>query len=130
MGFLDKAKKLAEQAQQKLDEAQTQFNQGGSTQGQPQPGGVQYDAHGRPIAQPPAADVPPPVAQPQPPVAQPESPPAPRPPIRPPRRPRSSRRPPSRLRPLRRRPPAARDRRTRVPTRSSPSSSDGALHPR
>jgi hypothetical protein len=77
MGFLDKAKKLAEQAQQKLDEAQTQFNQGGSTQGQPQPGGVQYDAHGRPIAQPPAADVPPPVAQPQPPVAQPESPPAP-----------------------------------------------------
>ena len=77
MGFLDKAKKLAEQAQQKLDEAQTQFNQGGSTQGQPQPGGVQYDAHGRPIAQPPAADVPPPVAQPQPPVAQPQSPPAP-----------------------------------------------------
>ncbi len=77
MGFMDKAKKLAEQAQQKLDEAQTQFNQGGSTQGQPQAGGVQYDAHGRPIAQPPAADVPPPVAQPQPPVAEPQAPPAP-----------------------------------------------------
>ena len=30
MGFMDKAKKLAEQAQQKLDEAQTQFNQGAS----------------------------------------------------------------------------------------------------
>jgi DNA-binding protein YbaB len=28
MGFMDKAKKLAEQAQQKLDEAQEQFNQG------------------------------------------------------------------------------------------------------
>ena len=35
MGFMDKAKKLAEQAQQKLDEAQKNFNQGGSTAGQP-----------------------------------------------------------------------------------------------
>ena len=34
MGFMDKAKKLAEQAQQKLDEAQQNFNQGGSTPGQ------------------------------------------------------------------------------------------------
>ena len=30
MGFMDKAKKLAEQAQQKLDEAQDSFNQGAS----------------------------------------------------------------------------------------------------
>ena len=30
MGFMDKAKKLAEQAQEKLDEAQKNFNQGQS----------------------------------------------------------------------------------------------------
>src|SRR5262245_61432841 len=48
MGFLDKAKKLAEQAQSKLDEVQSQIN----TQGAPrQPSGpvVEYDKHGRPI---------------------------------------------------------------------------------
>jgi exonuclease VII small subunit len=28
MGFVDRARKLAEQAQEKLDEAQQQFNQG------------------------------------------------------------------------------------------------------
>ena len=33
MGFMDKAKKLAEQAQQKLDEAQKQFNQSQPEQG-------------------------------------------------------------------------------------------------
>jgi hypothetical protein len=46
MGFKDKAKQLAEQAQAKLDEAQQQFNQ------QPeQPSGpaVEYDEHGRPV---------------------------------------------------------------------------------
>jgi len=47
MGFMDKAKKLAEQAQQKLDEAQKTFNEGGSTAGQ-QPGGRRFDEHGRP----------------------------------------------------------------------------------
>jgi hypothetical protein len=48
MGFMDKAKKLAEQAQAKLDEAQKQFNSG---QGTPKPGGsaVEYDSAGRPI---------------------------------------------------------------------------------
>ena len=51
MGFMDKAKKLAEQAQQKLDEAQGQFNKGGSTGGEPQGGGQRFDAHGRPIPQ-------------------------------------------------------------------------------
>ena len=51
MGFMDKAKKMAEQAQQKLDEVQKDFNakQGsadGTTQGPPP---VQYDQHGRPM---------------------------------------------------------------------------------
>jgi hypothetical protein len=63
MGFMDKAKKMAEQAQAKLDEAQKQFNQGQGSGGG-QAGGappVQYDQHGRPIAQaaPPAGATPP-----------------------------------------------------------------------
>ena len=50
MGFMDKAKQLAEQAQQKLDEAQQNFNKGGSTPGQPGAGaGPTYDQHGRPV---------------------------------------------------------------------------------
>jgi hypothetical protein len=49
MGFLDKAKQLAEQAQQKLDEAQKNFNQSESPQAQPGDGAVKYDEHGRPI---------------------------------------------------------------------------------
>jgi hypothetical protein len=54
MGFLDKAKKMAEQAQAKIDEAQKQFNEG-QRQDQQQSGpAVEYDAHGRPIAQQPA----------------------------------------------------------------------------
>ena len=66
MGFMDKAKKLAEQAQQKLDEAQTQFNQNAAPQSEPQQGGVQYDAHGRPVEQAPQVD---PQAQPSAPQA-------------------------------------------------------------
>src|SRR3954470_6541298 len=47
MGFLDKAKKLAEQAQTKLDEVQGQMN----PQGQASSGPVtEYDKHGRPVA--------------------------------------------------------------------------------
>jgi hypothetical protein len=48
MGFLDKAKKLADQAQAKLDEVQTQFNQ---SQGGQQHSGpaTEYDKHGRPV---------------------------------------------------------------------------------
>jgi len=66
MGFMDKAKKLAEQAQQKLDEAQQQFNKSGSPQAQPQEGGVRYDEHGRVIEEaPPAGAAPPPSAQPE-----------------------------------------------------------------
>jgi hypothetical protein len=48
MGFLDKAKKLAEQGQAKLDEAQKNINKSG--QHQPPSGPiVEYDKHGRPI---------------------------------------------------------------------------------
>src|ERR687889_2644847 len=67
MGFMDKAKKLAEQAQQKLDEAQQNFNQGGSTPGQQ--GATRYDEHGRPVQDaPPAGTAPPPSADPAPPA--------------------------------------------------------------
>jgi hypothetical protein len=54
MGFMDKAKKMAEQAQAKLDEAQKQFNSG-QQQGQGSGPVVEYDAHGRPIPQAEAA---------------------------------------------------------------------------
>jgi hypothetical protein len=73
MGFLDKAKKLAEQAQTKLDEAQKQFNTGQSgsqSSGAP----VEYDQHGRPIPRedaPPASTAPPPSAAPAPPHGDP-----------------------------------------------------------
>jgi hypothetical protein len=50
MGFLDKAKKMAEQAQAKLDEAQKQVNSG-QQQGQASGPGVEYDKHGRPVPQ-------------------------------------------------------------------------------
>ena len=77
MGFMDKAKKLAEQAQEKLDEAQQNFNKGGSTPGQQ--AGTRYDAHGRPIEDgSPAGTAPPPSAEPAPP-APPTPPPAPDP---------------------------------------------------
>ncbi len=72
MGFLDKAKQMAEQAQQKLDETQKQFNQGQAGRaGGGADGGVRYDSNGRPISTDPATD---PVAaqgvgQPQPPAA-------------------------------------------------------------
>ena len=66
MGFMDKAKKMAEQAQTKLDDVQKQFNENQDTQGTPpaQGGPVpQYDAHGRPVRPdteaPPAPSAPP-----------------------------------------------------------------------
>jgi hypothetical protein len=64
MGFVDKAKKLAEQAQQKLDEAQESFNQSASPQHTPDAGSVRYDEHGRRIEETPAAATPPPAAEP------------------------------------------------------------------
>jgi hypothetical protein len=59
MGFLDRAKKMAEQAQAKLDEAQYQFNAGQKQEQRSGPA-VEYDQHGRPIAQAPDADTAPP----------------------------------------------------------------------
>jgi hypothetical protein len=49
MGFLDKARKMAEQAQAKVDEVQGQFNDG-QRRRPPQRGArVEYDQHGRPV---------------------------------------------------------------------------------
>jgi hypothetical protein len=71
MGFMDKAKKLAEQAQEKLDEAQKNFNKSDTPGTQPGQS-VQYDEHGRPIQQEtPAAATPPPTATPAPAAATP-----------------------------------------------------------
>lgn len=61
MGFMDKAKKIADQAQTKLDEVQKQFNESQSSGSNPSPAGsaVEYDQHGRPVGQPaPAPDAP------------------------------------------------------------------------
>ena len=59
MGFMDKAKKMAEQAQAKLDEAQQQFNSGQQAGSSPGPV-VEYDVHGRPIGQEPSGSASPP----------------------------------------------------------------------
>jgi hypothetical protein len=78
MGFMDKAKQLAEQAQQKLDETQKNFNKSSSPEGQPEGGGVKHDEHGRPIQDaPPAGATPPPAAEPAAPAAEPAAPAAP-----------------------------------------------------
>jgi hypothetical protein len=80
MGFMDKAKKLAEQAQDKLDEAQKQFNERQGSSGGSGAPPVEYDQHGRPVtppqtATPPHGDplgeqaAPPPPAPPAPPPA-------------------------------------------------------------
>ena len=53
MGFMDKAKKMAEQAQEKIDEKQRQFNarqgQGADPGPGPGAGAVRFDEHGRPV---------------------------------------------------------------------------------
>ena len=70
MGFMDKAKQLAEQAQQKLDEAQKNINKSSTPEGQPQGDGVKYDEHGRPVQEaPPAGATAPPPAEPAEPAA-------------------------------------------------------------
>ncbi len=54
---MDKAKKLADQAQTKLDEVQKQFNEGqgqGSNQASASGPAVEYDEHGRPLSPPDA----------------------------------------------------------------------------
>ena len=65
MGWMDKAKKLAEQAQEKLDEAQKSFNKS-QTPDTASGDTVRHDEHGRPIQQEetPAAATPPPPAAP------------------------------------------------------------------
>jgi hypothetical protein len=54
MGFMDKAKKLAEQAQTKLDEAQKQFSERQRADHQPEPAPPPAEAatppHGDPVA--------------------------------------------------------------------------------
>jgi len=81
MGFMDKAKKLAEQAQQKLDEAQQNFNKSASPQADQQGSEVRYGEHGRPIQDaPPAGGAPPPPAEPVTPPAAPDPGAAPPPP--------------------------------------------------
>ena len=52
-GLLDKAKQAAQQAQEKLDETQKNFNKQQAESGAPPAGGpaVEYDKHGRPIQQ-------------------------------------------------------------------------------
>ena len=89
MGFLDKAKKMAEQAQAKLDEAQKQFNtgQGGDRPTSPEGPVVEYDEHGRPVPQASRETASPPQGDPLAgspsqvsaagPVADPQAPPAP-----------------------------------------------------
>jgi hypothetical protein len=59
MGFMDKAKKMAEQAQSKLDEVQKDFNakQGGGGGDAPAGEATEFDQHGRPI-RPPAEPAP------------------------------------------------------------------------
>jgi hypothetical protein len=49
MGFMDKAKQLAEQAQQKLDETQKQFNEKQAAKAGGEAADVRYDEHGRPV---------------------------------------------------------------------------------
>jgi hypothetical protein len=84
---MDKAKKMAEQAQAKLDEKQKQFNQGQGSGSAPPAGGappVQYDSAGRPIPQEaPPAGVTPPHGDPLGGGAAPASPPPPAPPAPP-----------------------------------------------
>jgi hypothetical protein len=70
MGFMDKANKLAEQAQSKIDEKLQQVNErlsGDSGDQGPTGPLVEYDQHGRPVQ---AAPTPPPA----PPAEQPEEP--------------------------------------------------------
>ena len=59
MGFLDRAKQMAEQAQSKLDEAQKKFNesqkQRGGQDAPAEGAATAYDQHGRPVPAPESA---------------------------------------------------------------------------
>jgi hypothetical protein len=69
MGFMDKAKKMAEQAQAKLDEVQGQINKSSPPTQQHDGPAVEYDKHGRPIQPAPVTPDAPPVATAGPPPA-------------------------------------------------------------
>ena len=99
MGFLDKAKQMADQAQQKIEDAQKQFNESQAAKAGQASGSApatQFDQHGRPVGEAPPA----PAAEPSATGAPATSEPAPAPNSR------------------------GRGRRTPTPTRSSRSSSD------
>jgi hypothetical protein len=82
VGFLDKAKQMAEQAQSKLDEMQEQFNESQSASRTSEGPPAEYDEHGRPIR----SEAPPEPAAPDrtPPHGDPLEEPAPPPPPAPP----------------------------------------------
>lgn len=92
MGFMDKAKKMAEQAQEKLDDVQKQFNESQGAKGAAPASGApvtEYDKHGRPVGETPGSAAPPPSSPPPGPASEPGSPPvpppeAPAPPAQPP----------------------------------------------
>lgn len=83
MGFLDKARQMAEQAQAKLDETQRTRNDARGSGARSDDPPAQYDDHGRPIPTAPPADATPPHGDPLapdpgvPPVAVPPVPPKP-----------------------------------------------------
>jgi len=61
----ERAKTMADQAQQKLDQVQGQFNASQSGGPQPDPGqATQYDQHGRPVPVPEAESATPPAGDP------------------------------------------------------------------
>ena len=64
-GLMDKAKQAAKQAQEKLDETQKNFNEKQAGNVPAQGPAVEYDAHGRPIS----SDAPPPAEAPVEPAA-------------------------------------------------------------
>lgn len=73
MGFMDKAKKMAEQAQEKLDDVQKQFNESPGARGATPPPDApitEYDKHGRPVGETPASTPPVQPAPPKPPSGE------------------------------------------------------------
>jgi hypothetical protein len=70
MGFMDKAKKMAEQAQSKIDDVQKQFNESQGSKAPPSEPVVEYDNHGRPIRTE-ESQAPPAPPEPEPPGATP-----------------------------------------------------------
>ena len=76
MGFMDKAKKMAEQAQAKIDEVQQGLHERQQGAGGEQAGGqaVEYDKHGRPTTQEAPAQPAAPATDPDHPIPDPSAP--------------------------------------------------------